>query len=323
MSYCIITDTSANLPTETLNAHGICALPFSYYIDGEENECTDTRAFDAAAFYGAIRKGTKVNTSLVSPEKYYECFKARLDAGEDILFVGMSSGISGSFEKSVLVAEELKREYPERSIECVDSLGASLGEGLLALRAAELKEMGVGLEENAREIRRLVPRMCQVFTVDDLMHLRRTGRLSNAAAVVATVLNIKPLLKGDDTGHIVSFNKLLGRRRSVEGIAEQYKKLVENPSEQLIGIAHADCRQDAEYLIKLINRCAPPKDIMLVDYEPVTGSHVGPGALALFFMGSAAFRPGTRAAKGAEALKDVKEAVKEAIEKKGEAVAKV
>ncbi len=133
-------------------------------------------------------------------------------------------------------------------------------------------------------------RMCQVFTVDNLMHLRRTGRLSNAAAVVGTVLNIKPLLKGNENGNIVSFAKVRGRRRSIEAIAAQYDRLVENAGDQVIGIAHADCGDDAEYLCTLLRKNNPPKDIMVVDYEPVTGSHVGPGALALFFFGSDEFR---------------------------------
>ena len=304
MSYTIVTDTSANLPSPLLRERDIKVLPFSYFIDGKEYNCLDTESFDSAAFYGAIRKGTKVNTSLVPPQVYHDLFSSFLKAGEDILFIGMSSGISGSFEKSVLVRQQLLEEYPGRSIECVDTLGASLGEGLFALKAAEMRDAGVSLEDSAAEIRRLVPGMCQVFTVDNLMHLRRTGRLSNAAAVVGTVLNIKPLLKGDENGRIVSFGKILGRKRSVEGIAEQYKKLVENPSEQLIGIAHADCRKDADYLIELINRSAPPKDILLVDYEPVTGSHVGPGALALFFMGSRDFRPGVQKLSAAEQLKE-------------------
>ena len=304
MSYRILTDTSANLPTPLAKEKGIGILPFSYYIDKNEFSCLDTEQFDAAGFYGAIRCGTKVSTALVSPERYYTRFKAVLDGGNDILFIGMSSGISGSFEKSVLVKEQLKEEYPERSIECVDSLGASLGEGLLALKAVELKQEGLSLSENADAIRALVPSMCQVFTVDDLMHLKRTGRLSNAAAFVGTVLSIKPLLKGDEGGRIVSFAKLLGRKRSVEAIAQQYKKLVINPAEQVIGIAHADCKKDAEHLIELINRLAPPKDIMLVDYEPVTGSHVGPGALALFFMGSRDFRPGTQRVCPVEQIKE-------------------
>lgn len=304
MSYTIVTDTSANLPTPMAKERGIEILPFSYFIDEREYNCLDTEKFDAAAFYGAIRNGTKVNTALVSPERYYNCFKAILEGGNDILFIGMSSGISGSFEKSVLVKEQLKEEYPERSIECVDSLGASLGEGFLALKAAELKKGGLSLSENADAIRDTVPAMCQVFTVDDLMHLKRTGRLSNAAAFVGTVFSIKPLLKGDENGHIVSFSKVLGRKRSIEGIAEQYKKLAEKPEEQVIGIAHADCRADADYLITLLKRYAPPKDILLVDYEPVTGSHVGPGALALFFIGSREFRPGIKRICPVEQIKE-------------------
>ena len=224
MKYIIITDTSANLPTPLLNARGIEVLPFSYYIDGKEYSCLDTERFDSAAFYDAIRKGTKVNTSLISPQAYYDFFKPHLEAGKDILFIGMSSGISGSFEKSLLVKEQLLQEFPERCIECVDTLGASLGEGLLVLKAAELNAAGVTLQINADTLRSLIPHMCQVFTVNDLMHLKRTGRLSNAAAVVATVLNIKPLLKGDENGRIVSFAKLVGRKHSIEAIAEQYKK---------------------------------------------------------------------------------------------------
>ncbi len=304
MSYIIVTDTSANLPTPLLREKNIRVLPFSYYIDDKEYHCLDTESFDSAAFYDAIRKGTKVSTSLVPPQVYYETFKTQLEEGNDILFIGMSSGISGSFEKSMLAREQLLEEYPGRSIECVDTLGASLGEGLFVLKAVEMQEAGVSLGDNAAEIRRLVPGMCQVFTVDNLMHLSRTGRLSNAAAMVGTVLNIKPLLKGDECGRIVSFSKLLGRKRSVEAIAEQYSKLVENAADQVIGIAHADCKKDAEYLMKLINRYAPPKEIMLVDYEPVTGSHVGPGALALFFMGSRSFRTGAAKTSAVEQIKD-------------------
>ena len=132
--------------------------------------------------------------------------------------------------------------------------------------------------------------MCQVFTVDDLMHLRHTGRLSNAAALIGTVLNIKPLLKGNERGQIVSFQKVRGRRRSIEAIADNYDRLVEDAGEQLIGIAQAGCREDAQYLCTLLRRHNPPKDILTVEYEPVTGSHVGPGALALFFFGSRDFR---------------------------------
>ena len=290
MSFAVFTDTSANLPTPMLRQLQMDAIPFSYYIDGNEFNCVNTENFDGHAYYDAIRHGTEVSTSLISPQKYYDRFRPVVEGGRDILFVGMSSGISGSYGAGRLAAAQLREEFPERQIEMIDSRGASLGEGLLAVRAAEMRDQGCSLAETAQAIRDLVPAMCQVFTVDDLMHLRRTGRLSNAAAVVATVLNIKPLLKGNENGNIVSFAKVRGRRRSIEAIAEQYDQLVENAGEQVIGIAHADCPGDAAMLMDLLRRNKPPKDILLVDYEPVTGSHVGPGALALFFLGSREFR---------------------------------
>ena len=142
----------------------------------------------------------------------------------------------------------------------------------------------------AQKLRTASERMFNVFTVDDLMFLKRGGRLCNLAAVVGTVLHIKPILKGDEDGRIVAFGKVRGRRHSIEQLARQYEKYVTAPETQTVGIAHAACRADAEYLIRLIREKFPPKEILLVDYEPVTGSHVGPGALALFFEGSKAFR---------------------------------
>ncbi len=286
----IITDTSANLDCRWLEDNHIRVIPFHYYVDGQDRTCTDTEGFDGPAFYNAMRNGEKVTTSQITPQAYLDVMRPLLDAGHDILFVGMSSGISGSYGAARLAAAQLREEFPERQIETVDTLGASLGEGLLVLRAVERREEGWSLSAAAEELRSLRRGMCQVFTVDDLMHLRRTGRLSNAKAVVATVLNIKPLLKGNENGSIVSFAKIRGRRRSIEAIAEQYDQLVENADEQTVGIAHADCPEDAEALAELLRRNHPPRDFLIVDYEPVTGSHVGPGALALFFLGSRDFR---------------------------------
>ena len=290
MSFAIFTDTSANLPTPLLRQHGVTAIPFSYYIDGNEFTCTDTDYFDAASYYGSIRRGTVVSTSLINPDRYYESMLPVIKAGQDILFVGMSSGISGSYGAARLAAAQLREEFPDRQIETVDTLGASLGEGFLALRAVELREDGRSLADTAKELNELRYSMCQVFTVDDLMHLRRTGWLSNAAAVVATVLNIKPLLKGNENGNIVSFAKVRGRRRAIEAIADNYARLVADAAGQTVGIAHADCAEDADYLAELLRQAAPPRDFHIVDYEPVTGSHVGPGALALFVFGSRDFR---------------------------------
>ena len=290
MSYSIITDTSANLPTAYTREHGITVVPFSYYIDGKALSCMDTEAFDGDAFYNAIRSGTKVSTSLINPEKYETAFREALSVGEDVLYIGMSSGISGSYQCSVTAADMMREEFPDREIYTVDTLGASLGEGLLVMMAVDMRAEGRELAEVYAVLEEQKMRMCQVFTVDDLMHLRHTGRLSNAAALIGTVLNIKPLLKGNEHGQIVSFQKVRGRRRSIEAIADNYDRLVESAEDQIIGIAQAGCREDAEYLCTLLRRHNPSKEILTVEYEPVTGSHVGPGALALFFFGSRAFR---------------------------------
>ena len=290
MSFTVFTDTSANLPTPLCRERDIKVLPFSYHIDGNTFTCMNTENFDGSAFYGSIRRGTVVTTSLISPQVYMDAMRPIAQTGQDILFVSMSSGISGSYGASRLAAAELMEEFPGVRVETVDTLGASLGEGFLALIAADLRDAGVSVTDAAADLNRRKIGMCQVFTVDNLMHLRRTGRLSNAAAVVGTVLNIKPLLKGNENGNIVSFAKVRGRRRSIEAIAAQYARLVENAGDQVIGIAHADCGGDAEYLCTLLRKNNPPKDILVVDYEPVTGSHVGPGALALFFFGSEEFR---------------------------------
>ena len=290
MSFSIVTDTSANLPTPWLKENGVAAVPFSYYIDGREYRCTDTERFNGKKYYSAIREGTKVSTSLISPSGYADYFRVPLEKGEDLLFIGMSSGISGSFQAAQVAARNLAEMHPDRKILLVDSIGASLGEGFLAVKAVEMRNAGLSIEETAAAVEDLKLGMCQVFTVDDLLYLHSTGRLSNAKAVIGSVLNIKPLLKGDGAGRIVSFAKTRGRRRSIEAVADNYDRLVTGAAEQTVGIAHADCPEDAETLCALLRRNKPPKDILVVDYEPVTGAHVGPGALALFFFGSREFR---------------------------------
>ena len=285
MSFAILTDTSANLPTPLLEKHGITVVPFSYSYDGAEHICLDTETFDGAAYYGAMRKGTVVTTSLVNPGRFIAAARPLLAAGKDILFVGMSSGISGSFGSAKLAAGDLREEFPGREIQLIDTLGASLGEGILVLRAIEMRESGASLSETAAALRDMRWRMYQIFTVDDIMYRRRTGRLSNAKAIVASVLHIKPLLKGNEEGRIVAVDKIRGRRKAIDALVERYRKYFVAPETQTVGIAHADFAEDAEYLVSALRIVAPPKEIMTVMYEPVTGSHVGPGALALFFLG--------------------------------------
>ena len=290
MSYRIFTDTSANLPTDLTEAKGITVVPFSYCLNGEEFMCTDTRSFDGAGFYGAIRKHASVSTSQINPFRYEEYMEPVLQAGSDILYIGMSSGISGSFASSSIAIEQLRAKYPERDIRAVDTLSASLGEGIVVLKAVEYLEHGMDIDEAEKRLNELSRKVCQIFIVVDLMHLRRTGRLSNAVALAGAVLQIKPMLKGNEKGQIVCIKKERGRRRAIESLVKVYENYIENAEEQIVGISHADCAEDAEYLATRLRSVAAPKEILTVCYEPVTGSHVGPDTLALFFVGRDGFR---------------------------------
>lgn len=290
MRFAVVTDTSGNLQNRQVKEYDLAVIPFLYNYNGEEHTCLDTDAFDGDTFYRALKENAAVTTSQINPQTYADCFSRFLAVGRDVLYVSMSSGISGSCQSALLGAGMALESYPNRRIEVVDTRGASLGEGLIAIRAAELRDKGYGVEEAARRLRKLSERMFNVFTVDDLMFLKRGGRLSNLAAVFGTVLHLKPILKGDEDGRIVAFAKVRGRRHSIEALAAQYEKLVVDPETQTVGIAHAACRADAEYLKKLLMAHRPPQNILVVDYEPVTGSHVGPGALALFFESASGVR---------------------------------
>ncbi|MBR7143223.1 MAG: DegV family protein [Clostridia bacterium] len=281
--FSVVTDTSANLPSALIAERNIELIPFSYYVEGEEKTCLDTESFDGKAYYDAMRNGVKVTTSQVTPQRYMEYMEPLLQQGKDLLFVGMSSGISGSYEAAQVAAAYLLEKYPERTVKTFDTLAASLGEGIFVLKAAECRDCGKTMEETLTCLEELRPRLCQIFTVDDLMFLRRSGRLSNFTAIMGTVLNIKPLLKGNEEGKIVTFAKVRGRRQSVEALAQRYDAWVKCPEGQAVCIAHAGCEEDARYLEDLLRRNHPPKEILTVCYEPVTGSHVGPGTLALFF----------------------------------------
>ncbi len=295
MSFAVLTDTSGNLPRRLTESRGIGVIPFVYTIEGVDRVCLDIESFDGPAFYRGMKDGRVVTTTQIGPRQYADFFEGWLRRGLDVLFVSMSSGISGSYNSANIATGLLKDEYPERSVRVVDTRGAALGEGLVALRAADCRDRGLSLEETAARMEKLSRRMCNVFTVDDLLFLRRGGRLSNLAAIVGTVLNIKPLLKGDENGRIVAFTKLRGRRRSVEALAERFETLAVEPEKQTVGVVNAGCREDAEALIALLKKKRPPKEILSVEYEPVTGSHVGPGALALFFEGADDVRTQLRA----------------------------
>ena len=279
----LFTDTSANLPVEIIDEYGIEVVPFSYTIDGVEY--IPEREFDGKAFYAAMRAGSEVKTSMVNAGTFIERFKAALDAGRDVLYIGMSGGISGTANAALMAKQELDEEYPDRKIVVIDTLAASLGEGLFVIKAAEQLKDGVALDAIEEAIRAQVPSMCQSFTVDDLKYLKKTGRVSGAAAIIGNVLSIHPILIGDYEGKIVVKSKVRGMKRTLDALAERYAELVLNKAET-IGIAHADNEEGKAYLVQRLRDKGLTGKCLSVCYEPVTGSHVGPGTVALFFFGT-------------------------------------
>ncbi len=264
--------------------HKIRVIPFPYYIDGVEHASVDSDDYDDAAYFDLLRSGVRVTTSQINPQRYMEFFEPFLKQGNDLLFIGIAGGISGSFASSQTAAEELRKRYPERKICTVNSLGASLGEGLLVLRAAEMRDGGMELEAVEAELNKLRMNMYQVFVVDDLMHLRRTGRVSNLTAAIGSMLGIRPLLKGSAEGTIVAFEKVRGKKQAIHALAEKYRKL--HVGQDTVGLSYCGCLEDAQYLIGLLKEINPDISVMLVKHEPATASHLGPGSLALFFFGA-------------------------------------
>lgn len=284
MSFAIFTDACSNLPGKFLDRYSIHVLPCTYSVDGVQTVYTGTLdTFDAHAHYELLREGKQVQTSLLNTQLFLDAFRPALEAGQDVLYVGMSSGISGTYQAAALAAGELRGEFPGRRIRTVDSLGAGFGPGLLTLRAAEAREAGKDADAAADDLEQAKQNLCEYFTVDDLMFLRRSGRLSAASAMLGTMLGIKPILRGDEEGHIVVSQKCRGRKKALETLAQIYAQRVVRPEEQIVAISHGDCPADAQALADRITAAARPKELIVCAHEPFTGSHVGPGMLGLFF----------------------------------------
>ena len=285
----IVTDTSANLPWSFVQEHRVPVVPLSYLADGQEYTQPDGE-WDGIEYYESMRRGKTYNTSQIPPQRYTEFFEPLLKTGADVLFLGMSSGISGSFASAKIAAQELEEAFPDRRVEVFDTLAASLGEGMFVMRAVDCQGRGMSLDETVADLLAYRDRLYQQLMVDDLNYLKRTGRANGAVALVGSILSIKPILKGSEDGLLVVSAKIRGRRNAIGTMAQRYRELVVNPQEQVVGIAHAGCPEDAAYLAEKLREIAPPKDIVTVVYEPVTGAHTGPDALALFFEGA----PGVR-----------------------------
>lgn len=282
MSYIISTDSGANLSIDIIKENNLVVVPLSYRYDDKEHYTVDLSEFDGEAFYEMI-KTKDVQTSTVNVQQFCDAWEPFLKEGKDILHISMSSGISSTFQSSHMAADMLKDEYPERTIITIDTYAASLGEGLSVLDAAKYKEQGLSISEAADKIENRKSDMRQIFTVDDLMFLKKGGRLSTASAILGTMLSIKPILVGNSIGQIILEKKERGRKAALKAVLADYIANVADPVNDIIGIAHSACAKDVQWLIDEIHKINPMQKVIEEIYEPVTGSHVGPQTLALFY----------------------------------------
>lgn len=283
-NYVICCNNTADLPLEFLQKNAVPVANLGYSIDNREYIYgEDIEALKE--FYQLMREGKPTKTTQVNPEEAVALFEPLLQQGKDILHIAFSSGLSGTYNSMKIAAEELSEKYPERRVVVVDSLSASLGEGLLVYKALKMKNEGATLDEIVNWLVETRLRLCHYLTVDDLNHLYRGGRVSKTAAVFGTVLGIKPILRVDDEGKLIPIAKIRGRRQSLIRLVEYMEELTKNTENDLFFISHGDCYEDAEFVAKLIQERLGIKNYLINHIGTTTGSHAGPGTIALFFLG--------------------------------------
>lgn len=280
--YVIVTDSSCDLPRELVDAWGVRTLSLEVSIDGVGSFLN--HEIDPEKFYEYMRNKHTAKTSAANMDRFAELFEEIAESGKDILYIGFSSGLSATYMAGKNAAEEVIEKYPNVKIAVVDSLCASLGQGLLVKYAVDKKNEGADIEENATYVKELVPRLAHWFTVDDLVYLKRGGRVSAATAVMGTVLQIKPVMHMDNEGKLVNMAKARGRDASIKALFEKMKATAIEPEKQTVYICHGDCIEDAEKLADMVRAEFGIKDILIYYTGPVIGAHSGPGTLALFFV---------------------------------------
>ena len=284
--YKILTDSTTDLSPQLVAQTGVTVLPMTYTI-GEKSYRNDPEETDLSSgdFYDMLRGGAMSTTSQINVETFREVAGKMARDGFDVLYVGFSSGLSGTFNSARIAFEDLSAEYPEHKFLAVDSLCASMGEGLLVYHAAQQQKAGRSIEETARWLEENKLHLAHWFTVDDLNHLKRGGRVSGAAAFFGTMLNIKPVLHVDDAGHLIPMEKVRGRKASLDALVAHMEKDAVDPASQTVFISHGDCRADAEYVADLVREKFGTQDIRIHSIGRVIGSHSGPGTVALFYLG--------------------------------------
>lgn len=284
--YC---DSGANIPYEIVKERGINIIPYSYNVGGEEFSCYGQgNNFHEIAkkFYEDMRSGVEFKTSLIGMQKIIDAVTPSLENGRDVLMTFIAAGISGSFNQAREAVKVLSEKYPDRKIIACDSVNASMGEGLLVLRACDLRDMGESIEACAEWLESNKYNLNSYLTVGDLKYLKKGGRISATLAIAGTLLNIKPILKanGEDIAQIVFHSKERGRKRALTALAENFTANVVDPENQTVAICHCDCEDDAKALAEMVKERGA-KDIIIEYYDLCSGAHIGPDTVALFFYG--------------------------------------
>lgn len=284
--FVVMTDSCCDLPAELANQMELEVLPLSVHLqDKEYLNYLDEREITFHDFYVQLRAENTCTTSAVNMEAFRDRMEAVLQQGKDVLCIAFSSGLSNTYNAAHLAADELRPQYPERKLYVVDSLCASLGQGLLVYHAVQQKRKGKSIDAVRDWAEQNKKKLCHWFTVDDLNHLKRGGRVSSATALIGTVLGIKPVLHVDDEGHLINMSKARGRKASLLALVDQMEETVIDPESQVIFISHGDCLEDAEWVRDEVRRRFKVKDVVINYVGPVIGAHSGPGTIALFFLG--------------------------------------
>ena len=285
--YVLITDSSADLSQEMVQELGVTVLPLSFTIQGKTyRNYPDNREMDLPLFYDMLRAGELATTSAVNVAEYTQAVEPTLQEGKDVLILAFSSGLSSTYQASVLAAGELREKYPDRKIYTVDTLCASLGQGLLVYLAAQEQRKGKSIEEVRDWAEETKLHLCHQFTVDDLHFLKRGGRISATTAVVGSMLQIKPVLHVDNEGHLINIGKARGRQASLKALVDKMEKTVTEEGRKTVFISHGDCRKDAVTVADMVRERFGTQDIRINFVGPVIGAHSGPGTLALFYLGT-------------------------------------
>ena len=285
--FVILTDSSADLGADMVAELDIQVLPLSFTMEGTTYyNYPDNREIDPAVFYDRLRKGGVATTSAINVAQYTEALEPLLQAGQDVLVLAFSSGLSATYNSSTIAVAELQEKYPDRKLYTVDTLCASLGQGLLVYLAAKEREKGKSIEEVRDWVEAHKLNLCHQFTVDDLHFLKRGGRISATTAVLGSMLQIKPVLHVDDEGHLINIGKARGRHASLKALVDKMEITAIDPKDQIVFISHGDCLADAEMVAQMVKDRMGVQQVYINYVGPVIGAHSGPGTLALFYVGT-------------------------------------